>query len=125
MEEISRQLLYQRLRNRFIELLDMYSSLNDIATIGAYEMIELAYDLLPLNYDEAPKVFSKKEKEAISKFAELAKNAAEATEEDTWSIDWFKRSEEWVNVSEFAKQALVIFAERGRFSEEHEEEFAT
>ena len=125
MEEISRQLLYQRLRNRLIELLDMYSSLGDIATLGAYEMIELVGDLLPLDYDEAPKVFSEKEKEAISKFAELAEKASDATKEDTWSVDWFKTSEEWVSVSNFAKQALVIFSERGRFSEEHEEVFAT
>ncbi|WP_299985836.1 hypothetical protein [uncultured Ruegeria sp.] len=125
MEEISRQLLYQRLRNRLIELLDMYSSLDDIASLGAYEMIELVGDLLPLDYDEAPKVFSEREKEAISKFAELAENAADATEEDTWSVDWFKSSKEWVSVSEFAKQALVIFSERGRFSEEYEKVFAT
>ncbi|WP_170765313.1 hypothetical protein [Ruegeria lacuscaerulensis] len=125
MEEISRQLLYQRLRNRLIELLDMYSSLDDIATLGAYEMIELVGDLLPLDYDEAPKVFSEKEKEAISKFTELAKNAADATVEDTWSVDWFKSSDEWVSVSEFAKQALIIFHERGRYSEEHEKVFAT
>ncbi len=103
----------------------MYSSLDDIASLGAYEMIELVGDLLPLDYDEAPKVFSEREKEAISKFAELAENAADATEEDTWSVDWFKSSKEWVSVSEFAKQALVIFSERGRFSEEYEKVFAT
>ncbi len=103
----------------------MYSSLDDIATVGAYEMIKLVGDLLPLDYDEAPKVLSEKEIEAISKFAELAEYAADATEEDAWSVDWFKSSEEWVSVSKFAKQALAVFSERGRFSEEHKELFAT
>ena len=103
----------------------MYSSLDDIATLGAYEMIELVADLLPLNYDEAPKVFSEMEIEAISRFAELVEYAADATEEDTWSVDWFKSSEDWVSVSKFAKRALAVFSERGRFSEEHEEVFAT
>ena len=125
MEEISRQLLYQRLRNRLIELLDIYSSFDDIATLGAYEMSEMVCDLLPLNYEEAPKVFSEKEKEVIARFIELADGAADATKEDTWNVDWFKNSEEWVNVSNFAKQALAIFSKRGRFSEEHEEDLTT
>jgi hypothetical protein len=121
MEKISRQLLYQRLRNRVIELLDMYSSFDHIATLGAYEMIDMVDDWLPLNYEEAPKVFSEKEKVAIAKFMELAAGAADATKEDTWDTAWFKNSEEWVSVSEFAQQALVVFSVRGQFSEESEE----
>lgn len=125
MEEISRQLLYQRLRNRVIELLDTYSSLEDIATLGAYEMIEMVDDWLPLDYAEAPKVFSEKEKVAVAKFTELATAAAEATKENTWSIDWFRNSAEWVSVSRFAEHALAVFSERGRFSEESEEVFSS
>lgn len=124
MEKISQQLLYQRLRNRVIELLDTYSSLDGIATLGTYETIEMVGDWLPLDYAEAPKVFSEKEKVVIEKFMALATAAADVTEENTWNIDWFKNSEEWVRVSEFAEKALAVFSERGRFSEETEEVFS-
>ena len=120
MEPISRQLLYQRLRNRVIELLDTYSSVEDIAKLGAFEMINLVDDLLPLDYDEAPKVFSETEKEVIAEFLEFADAASDATDKDTWNVDWFRNSREWVILSEYAKQALAVFAERGRFSEERE-----
>jgi len=121
MEEISQQLLYQRLRNRVIELFDMHSSFEDIATLGAFEMVNMVGDVLPLDYDEAPKVFSEKEKKAVAEFLKLAGSAADATDEDTWKIEWFRNSRPWVRLSEFAKQALAIFSERGRFSEEYEE----
>ncbi|WP_146132753.1 hypothetical protein [Hasllibacter halocynthiae] len=123
MEEISKQLLYQRLRNRVIELLDLYSSLDDIATLGAFETIDMVDDWLPLDYAAAPKVFSEKERVVIAKFLMLSNAAADATDEDTWKVDWFRDSEEWVNVSRFSEQALAVFCERGRFSEESEEDF--
>lgn len=125
MEEVSQEVIYQRVRNRVIELLDMYSSFDDVATVGAYEMINMVDDQLPLDYDKAPKVFSEKEKEIINKFMELVDGAADATTENVWDVVWFKNSVEWVKVSEFAKQALAVFSERGRFSEEHEDVLIT
>lgn len=121
MEDISQQLLYQRLRNRVIELLEMHSSFEDIAALGAFEMINMVDDWLPLDYSEAPKVFSEKEKEVVSQFIEFAEVAAEATNSDTWDVEYFKGAEEWVRLSEFSKNALAIFEKRGRFSEETEE----
>ena len=55
MEKISQQVLYQRLRNRVFELIDMYSSLEVVANFGAFEMIHMADAWLPLDYNEAPK----------------------------------------------------------------------
>ena len=121
MEDISQQLLYQRLRNRVIELLEMHSSFEDMAALGAFEMINTVDDWLPLEYSEVPKVFSEKEKEAVSQFIEFAEVAAEATNSDTWDVEYFQGTEEWVRLSEFSKHALVIFEKRGRFSEETEE----
>ncbi|MEP3845711.1 MAG: hypothetical protein ABJM43_10285 [Paracoccaceae bacterium] len=121
MKEISQQLLYQRLRNRVIELFEMHSSLEDMATLGAFEMVNMVDDWLPLGYDEAPNVFSEKEKAVVAEFMELADRAADATDENTWKVEWFKNSEQWVRLSEFAQQALVTFSERGCFSEEYEE----
>lgn len=121
MEEISQQLLYQRLRNRVIDLMEVHSSIEDIARFGAYEMINLIDDILPLDYDEAPGVFSEKEERAVAWFLELAESAAEATDEDSWDTEWFENSQEWMKLSRFARHALTVFSERGRFSEEYEE----
>ena len=48
----------------------------------------------------------------------LAETASDATEENTWDIEWFRAAREWVRLSEFAYVALVVFSERGRLSEE-------
>ncbi|MEL7203885.1 MAG: hypothetical protein AAGL19_06940 [Pseudomonadota bacterium] len=125
MEKISQQVLYQRLRNRVIELLDMHSCFEDAATLGAFEMVNLVDDSLPLDYTEAPGVFSAKEQEAVDRFLQAYEVAAEATDTDTWSIEWFKSSEDWVRLNEVANQAVAIFTERGRFSEELEEKLNT
>ncbi|MEM8647598.1 MAG: hypothetical protein AAGF86_14790 [Pseudomonadota bacterium] len=121
MEDISQQLLYQRLRNSVIELLEMHSSYEDLAALGAFESINMVDDWLPLDYSEAPKVFSEIEKEVVSQFIAFAEAAAEATKSDTWDVEYFKSAEEWVRLSEFSKHALAIFEKRGRFSEEVEE----
>lgn len=43
----------------------MHSSFEDIANLGAFEMINLVNDWLPLDYNKAPKVFSEKEKKPL------------------------------------------------------------
>ena len=125
MEEISRQLLYQRLRNRVIELLEMYSSLENIASFGAYEMINKVDDWLPLDYEKAPKVFTETEKEVIAEFIGLVSIASDATHNDTSNLEWLKASVEWNRLFEFAQKALTVFSERGRFSEKVEEALRT
>lgn len=125
MEKISQQLLYQRLRNRVIELFEMHSSFENVATLGAFEMINLVDDILPLDYTEAPGVFSEKEQEAVDRFLKVYEITAEATKNDTWAIEWFKNSEDWVRLNEVANQAVAVFTKRGRFSEELEEDFCT
>ncbi len=121
MDEIRQQLLYQRLRNRVIELLDLFCSLHDIASFGSFEAINMVEDWLPLDYEKAPKVFSQKEKKAVREFMELWEVAADVTNEETQNVEWLERSVEWVRLSKSAKRALRIFSERGRFSEDCEE----
>ena len=121
MDEISRQLLYQRLRNRVIELLNLYSSFDDLAKIGAFAAINMVDDWLPLDYEEAPDVFIEQEKRAIGEFIKLLEAASNATDEDTWDVNWFKTSDEWIRLSAFARSTLSMLLERGRFSEEIEE----
>lgn len=121
MKQISQQLLYQRIRNRVIELLETHQSFADLAEVGAFEAIDMVSDWLPLDYEDAPDVFSEKEKEAVAEFEKLAGAAAGATKENTWEVEWFKNSAEWRRLTKFAKEALVIFGERGRSSEDCEE----
>lgn len=121
MKEISRQLLYQRLRNRVIELMELHTSVKDIANLGAFEVLNMVDGWLPLNYEEAPKVFNKNEKAAITSFLKLANVAADVSVEDTWDVQWFNNSAEWSELSTFARQSLAVFMVRGRFSEDREE----
>lgn len=121
MKEISRQLLYQRLRNRVIELFEILSAIEDIARLGAFETINTVYDLLPLDYGEAPKVFSVQEKEAIAEFIELVESASDVTNEDVWDVEWFESSQEWARLAAFAKTAVTMFYVRGWFSEDKED----
>ncbi len=120
MEHISQLLLYQRLRNRIIELLELHSSFEDIAMLGAFEAVNLVYDWLPLDYEKAPKVFSMKEKEAVTQFLRLLESAADAAEENTWNAQWFKDSSEWSALLNFSRQSHAVFMERGSFSEDAE-----
>lgn len=121
MDEISQQLVYQRVRNRVIEVLELYCSLDDLAKFGAFEAINMADDWLVLDYKKAPKVFNQKERDAVGDFMKLWDVASNATNEDISSVAEFESSMEWVRLCETAKQAVLIFSERGRFSEEIEE----
>ncbi|WP_133485798.1 hypothetical protein [Aliiroseovarius marinus] len=125
MEEITQQLLYQRLRNRVIELFEVVASVDAIARFGAFEIINLTDDLLPLDYDDAPYVFSARERNAVLEFLKLVDLAANTVHEDTQDVAWLKRSREWVNLSKFAEHAVAIFTERGRLSEETEEDLSS
>ncbi|MDA8747678.1 hypothetical protein N9M66_05660 [Litoreibacter sp.] len=107
MNEISQQLLYQRLRNRVIELLDLYCSFHDIAKFGAFEAINMVENWLPLDYEKAPKVFSQKEKDAVREFIELWDVAADATHEDTQDVAWLESSVEWVRLSNLRSELFA------------------
>jgi hypothetical protein len=122
MEKISGQLLYQRMRNRVIELLDLYSSLEDVAKFGAFEVLEMVDDWLPLDYEKGPQVFSVSEQDVISSFLKLKETASDCTVNDVWDVRWFEKSEEWSNISKFAMQSHALFMVRGRFSEEKEQD---
>jgi hypothetical protein len=121
MEQISPQLVYQRLRNRVIELMEMHFTAEDAAALGAFELVNMVDDWFPLTYDAAPKVFNAKEKDAISDFLRQAAVAADATVIDTWDAEWFKNSPEWSALFKVAQEVHAILMQRGRFSEDEEE----
>ncbi len=125
MENLSRLLLYQRLRNRFIELLEWHSSIEHLALLGAFEAINTVDFLFPkeepLDFEQAPKVFSGREKEVMKTFLVMADEVADITEHDTWDASWFEKSAEWCELMKVARHASTIFDERGRFSDDFEE----
>ncbi|WP_037311311.1 hypothetical protein [Ruegeria halocynthiae] len=120
MNEISQQLLYQRLRNRIIEQLDHSSSLCSVSELGAFETLECIYDFLPIDFDVVPELFDEEERKAISGFLEIADKAAKETHQDTWELAVYERSTTWVELSRRAKLGYAVFLRRGRFSEDEE-----
>ncbi|MEM8823000.1 MAG: hypothetical protein AAGF30_05255 [Pseudomonadota bacterium] len=123
MEQVSDQVLFQRIRNRVIELFELYQSLEDVAQFGAFETLNMADDWLPVEYERAPLVFSQNERDAVDQFLAHIQAAAATTGEDTWDVDWLRNSTQWIQLSMHANLAAATFAKRGRFSEEREETF--
>ena len=121
MEEISRQLLFQRIRNRLIETLEMVSCLEGVAKYGAFWIINTADFLVPCDFDDCPGVFDEAERSAVERFWVLLDQASNATPEDFFDIAQFKASSEWVALERYAGEALQVFMRRGRFSEDVKE----
>lgn len=115
MEQISQQLLFQRLRNRVIEVLELHASLEGVVASGTFEVVNIVEDWLPLDYEKAPKVFSEHEKEAITVFLRLSEAFAEAALENKWDKGWLRTSAEWLALSKYSEDALAVFMQRGRF----------
>lgn len=114
----SKYLVYQRIRNRVIELLEMYASLECVAQFGAFGIIEMHDDFLPIEFSEIPDVFTTEEQAAIANFTALVEQASAATITDTSDLEWLVDSEEWWSLSVFSKQALKVFIKRGRYEEQ-------
>lgn len=124
MAELSKQLLYQRLRNRVIEMCDFAGSFETVAKFGAFETINLTDGWLPLDYDEAPPVFDGAEREAVDLFVAAMDAASDATDDDIFDPSALEKLPEWRLVRERALAALDVFSIRGRFPEDHEMNFA-
>lgn len=121
MSEISKQLLYQRLRNRIIEELDAASSLKCVAQVGTFEAIECMFDHLPIDFQAVPNLFDLAEQNAIEHFLISAEKVRSEPQEASWDLAYFEHSPAWVELSRSANAGLTIFLKRGRFSEEEEE----
>lgn len=121
MEEISRQLLFQRIRNRVIETLEMISCLEDVAKYGAFWIINTTDFLVPSDFDGCPGVFNEAERVAVERLWVLLDQVSIATPDDFFDVDRFKASSEWGALESYAGEALQLFMRRGRFSEDVEE----
>lgn len=123
MGELSKQLLYQRLRNRVIEMCEIAGSLETVAGFGAFGTINEADGWLPLDYDQAPLVFDGAEREVLDRFVAAMDAASDATDDDVFDLVVLENMPEWRLVRERALAALDVFSARGRFPEDHEVSF--
>ena len=121
MNEISDTLLNQRLRNRIIEVLEMFADEAFVEKFGTDEIIESWYDFVDedrFEYINEP-VFTKNEINSIKRFLNLLESSFESVP-TTWTISELDNNKPWNNLVSAAKEELEIFMERGRLDEEKE-----
>ena len=119
MTSISDTLLRQRIRNRLIEYFD--TSFEEIASLGAFEVINMWEDIVPNGWDEAffmEPVFSPEEQEHIKRFCSTWGVTADATLDDIFCIAELEQALEWRTFLGKAKSALDCFMKRGKFAED-------
>lgn len=133
--QISRQLLQQRIRNRIIEYLEIASSAEKqreyerrvpIAQVPN-EMINMWADVVdPGNLDwYSEPVFSDEENHAVRSFHDVWSDVADATPDPMpHTIEALLGTPTWNRLMVAASEALQVFAERGCFNEDVEEQFA-
>ncbi|MEM9234368.1 MAG: hypothetical protein AAGA69_09055 [Pseudomonadota bacterium] len=122
MNAISNTLLQQRIRNRLIEYFD--TSFEEIASWGAFEIINMWEDIIPNGWDETffvEPVFSPEEQGHIKRFISTWDLTADATPDDIFDIVELERSPQWRTFLSEAKSALDCFMKRGKFTEDAEQ----
>jgi hypothetical protein len=119
MSEVSQELLNQRLRNRIMELLEVYSSEEGWAYLGPDEVINQWGDLVDDSRigKYVKPAFSHEEQEALHKFNELWKEYCRSTPRVMPAVEVLKKTSKWQSLREQAASTLALFSERGRFEE--------
>lgn len=121
MSEVSKRLLDQRLRNRIMEQLLGLVEWEDTLKWGAAEYINSFYDFFPDDggVPDNP-CLTERERAALEPVTQLMSAACDATpqfpdDEEFKAACWPQR------IAQVAQEALAIMIERGRFSEDQEE----
>lgn len=122
MTKISEKLLAQRLRNRIMEVLSIYSADEDWEYLGADEVInqwEDFVDEVKIPIYVAP-VFSEQERKKLLAFHALWLQYCESTPKTMPPFSKIKTTSEWLSLKNKAVELLAVFNVRGRLSEEIE-----
>jgi hypothetical protein len=120
--KLSERLLAQRLRNRIMEVLSIYSTDEDWRLLGPDEVINQWAD----NVDESrmpiyvEPVFSAKEGAELLKFHELWLQYCDATPKFMPPFEQIRKTDEWKTLQNSAIDLLALFNLRGRLDEEIE-----
>ncbi|MDH5409142.1 MAG: hypothetical protein OEY00_11085 [Gammaproteobacteria bacterium] len=121
-EEISKKILYQRIRNRIIEVLEITADPSQHEKFGGDEIICMWEDWvddqkLP-EYVEP--VFSQEEQTAISEYHKIWNEVADNTPHLMPSVNELVKNAYWQKLIKQAEKALTVFSIKGRYSEEVE-----
>lgn len=122
LSKISDKLLAQRLRNRVIEVLSIYSEDEDWELLGPDEVINQWEDFvderrLPLYVEP---VFSKQEREALLTFHQLWLQYCESTPRFMPAFEELRKTSEWQHLKHQASILQKVFEQRGKLDEETE-----
>ena len=122
-ETISHMLLWQRVRNRIIDVLEIAASFESTARFGAFEVINLWEDWYsgPDSDFCAEPVFAAAEQGQIAQFSSVLNDAASVDEADIFDAAKLEALPHWRRFREAADSALRTFRQRGRFSEDEEQ----
>ena len=121
MTNISEKLVMQRIRNRIIEVLDMFADDESVSKIGSDEIIEFWYDFV----DEEKfsgfnkPVFSESEITSIRRFHNLLEKTY-SNVPSSFSLESLMSNKYWCRLKELANNETEVFLKRGRFSEDEE-----
>lgn len=122
MEEISKLLLKQRIRNRIIEVLKITASYEAQEKFGGNEVInmwaEWVDDARIGGYTEP--VFSNSEQECLVEYHKIWSYVTDHTPHALPSVSELKGNQYWSSLVATASKALTVFNRRGRLSEEKE-----
>ena len=122
MESISSTLLNQRLRNRIMEVLDVYTSIEDQARLGPDEVINMWEDYVDnerlKEYIEP--VFTLEEQQAIKQFHNSWNKICDETPTYMPDILDLINNKNWLHLIKHAKEIYALFNKRGYLSEENE-----
>ncbi len=120
---MSERLVDQSLRNRVMEaMLSLVEWQADLETVGFAEYFEMFFDFFPYEGDPDPNsAMTPEESAAVAQVHKLMIEALNATprtmkEAKFIATGWPQR------IAPVAEQALKLMLERGRFSEDHEED---
>ena len=118
------QLVYQRIRNRIIEMLEwMIESESKVPAVGFDELTSLWEDwvMSPFQKDLYPvPVYTAEESECIRKVSHAVDALCNATPSSITADATVLTLPEWAVVVETARKAHAVLMKRGRLSEEEE-----
>ena len=121
-DTISERLLDQRLRNRIMEaLLGLVDWREDLPSWGAGEYFEGVFDFLPYRRIWPNSALTDAERLAVSKVHGMMAAACDSTPKFV-TTDRLIATGWPVRIATAAEEALAIMLERGRFSEDEEED---
>lgn len=122
MAEISERLLAQRLRNRIMEVLSIYSTDEDWEYLGPDEVMNQWEDFvdeirMPLYIEP---VFTKQEQDNLRAFHNFWTEYCNSTPKNMPPFKEIKATSEWQSLKTEAQKLLEIFELRGSLNEEVE-----